>query len=413
MTTSSCQVAVVGAGPYGLAATAYLRAAGVETRIFGEPMEFWQRQMPKGMLLRSSWEASHIAAPHQALTLDEYQVAQGARLARPVPLSDFVAYGQWFQQQVADDVDRRKVARIESTPQGFQLTLSDGESLRAQRVVVATGLTSFAHCPPQFGALPPALASHASDHADLACFAGKKVVVVGSGQSAIESAALLSEGGAEVEVLARAPKIRWLRRSAWLHSERNPIRRLLYPPTDVGPPVLNWLVAMPNVFKQLPRNLQDRIAYRSIRPAASGWLFPRTRTVRITTNCEVVSTVPSGERLCLTLEDGTKRDVDHALLATGYRINASRYGFLAPELVSSLQCVDGYPRLTTGFEASVPGLHFLGAASAWSFGPLMRFVAGTGYSASTLTRFVLGKVPKGVESKEQAWPAMSRSQQIG
>lgn len=411
MTSESCQVAVIGAGPYGLAAAAYLRAAHVETRVFGEALEFWQQQMPAGLLLRSSWEASHIADPQRALTLDAYQAALGKQLAKPIPLSDFVAYGQWYQRQAIPDLDQRKITQVELATAGFRLTLADGEALRASRVVVATGLTSFAYCPPQFAKLPSALVSHASQHNTLNHFAGKKVVVVGGGQSAIESAALLSEGGAEVEVIVRAPKVRWLRRSAWLHNEGNPLRRLLYPPTDVGPPVLNWLVAMPNVFKRLPREWQDRIAYRSIRPAASGWLSSRTRNVQFSTGCNVVSAVPQADRLSLTLDNGTKRDVDHVLLATGYRVDVRRYPFLRLELARALQCIEGYPLLEAGFESSVPGLHFLGAAAAWSFGPLLRFVAGTGYTASTLTRFVCEHTPYSERSIAHAKLAVTHAQQ--
>jgi cation diffusion facilitator CzcD-associated flavoprotein CzcO len=44
--SSICDVAIVGAGPYGLSAAAHLRAAGVEARVFGRTMEFWERQMP-------------------------------------------------------------------------------------------------------------------------------------------------------------------------------------------------------------------------------------------------------------------------------------------------------------------------------------------------------------------------------
>jgi FAD-dependent urate hydroxylase len=78
VTVSTCQVAIVGAGPYGLAAAAHMRSAGVETRIFGEAMEFWQHQMPNGMLLRSSCEVSHIADSRHALTLNEYQSQRGS-----------------------------------------------------------------------------------------------------------------------------------------------------------------------------------------------------------------------------------------------------------------------------------------------------------------------------------------------
>jgi len=35
----------------------------------------------------------------------------------------------------------------------------------------------------------------------------------------------------------------------------------------------------------------------------------------------------------------------------------------------------------------VPGLHFLGAPAALSYGPLMRFVAGTGYASAALAAF--------------------------
>ncbi len=77
MTGLTCQVAIVGAGPYGLAAAAHLRSANVDLRVFGKAMEFWERQMPMGMLLRSYWEGSHISDPHGDLTLDEYQRARG------------------------------------------------------------------------------------------------------------------------------------------------------------------------------------------------------------------------------------------------------------------------------------------------------------------------------------------------
>src|SRR5262249_39312304 len=248
------------AGPYGLAAAAHLRLASVETHVFGEAMEFWQRQMPIGMFLRSSWEASHISDPHDALTLDAYQAAQGVVLPTPVPLDDFVVYGQWFQCQVVPDLDRRRITRVESMSNAFRLFLEDGESLPAQRVVIATGIAAFAYRPAQFEGLPPPLVSHSSDHHDLGRFAGQQVAVVGGGQSAIESAALLFESGADVEVIVRAAQIRWLRRSGWLHNSPGPIRRLLYPPTDVGPPGLNQIVARPDLFKRLPRELQHRIA---------------------------------------------------------------------------------------------------------------------------------------------------------
>src|SRR5207248_341053 len=160
--------------------------------------------------------------------------------------------------------------------------------------------------------------------------------------SAMESAVLLSENGADVELIMRAPAVRWLRRSNTLHKLSGLPRRLLYPPTDVGPPILSQMVTAPDFFRRLPRRLQTPLAYRAIRPAASGWLMPRSHGVRITTGQEVTSAAPNGRRLRLKLSDGAERVVDHVLCATGYRVDVARYSFLAPELVRSLRRVNGY-----------------------------------------------------------------------
>ena len=47
--------------------------------------------------------------------------------------------------------------------------------------------------------------------------------------------------------------------------------------------------------------------------------------------------------------------------------------------------------LGPGLESSVPGLHFLGAAAAYSFGPINRFVVGTWYSAPAGAGRVAGR----------------------
>ena len=114
--------------------------------------------------------------------------------------------------------------------------------------------------------------------------------MIGGGQSALESAALLHEAGAQVEVLVRAAEVRWLRYGtdsrlhAALHSERNPLKNLLFPPSDIGPPGINLLVDKPALFTRIPtRELQDRIAYRaSGRPDPAGFApaWPRCRSRR-------------------------------------------------------------------------------------------------------------------------------------
>jgi cation diffusion facilitator CzcD-associated flavoprotein CzcO len=395
MSRSDSHVAIVGAGPYGLAAAAHLRAAGVETIVFGEPMAFWERHMPVGMLLRSQQRSSNISDPHRTLTLADYERATEAPLARPLPLETFVAYGHWFRQQVAPDVDRRRVVRVDSAPSGFSLLLDDGETMRARRVVVAAGIEPFAWSPDELAGLPESLASHSSTLRDVGAFAGRRVLVVGGGQSALEDAALLHEAGADVEVLVRRPRVHWIPIGS--PNGRTPVRRwidaLMYPPTDVGPPGLNWIAGAPDVFRRMPRRAQPEIGVRCTLPVGASWLKPRLAAVQITKNCVVTAATAAGGRLRLSLDDGSRREVDHVVVATGYRVDVSKYEFLGPELLRSLRLADGYPVLSTGLETSIAGLHFLGAPAAASFGPVMRFVTGSAYAAPALERKVNGKPP--------------------
>ena len=138
--STDCNVTIIGAGPYGLSAAAYLRAAGIEARAFGEPMAFWEKQMPAGMHLRSNWGASHIADPRGELTLDAYCQQNGNHVPKPIPLSRFLGYGHWFQRQVVPDLERIPVQTIQTEDRRFRVALSDGRSFTSKRVVVAAGI---------------------------------------------------------------------------------------------------------------------------------------------------------------------------------------------------------------------------------------------------------------------------------
>ena len=380
-----CDLAIIGAGPYGLSAAAHLgQLKGLDILLFGEPMSFWERYMPAQMALRSPWAGSHIADPERRLSLDVYKKVSENNLAYPVPLTDFVKYGHWFREQIAVPLDRRKVVRTDPVPNGYQLTLEDGDVIYARRVVIAGGIQPFTYKPQMFEDLPASLVTHTSEHRDFGRFRNKEVLVIGAGQSALESAVFLHEAGAHVEVLIRNSLLRWLNHGSWLHAKQ--IAWMLYGSADVGPPGISLLVQRPNWFRRLPRKIQKTWGKRAIRPAVSQRLEVRARHLRIHTGAFVTESRIQGERLCVRLNDGTERSVDHVVLGTGYRVNVARYPFLSSNLVDRLELIDGYPRLDAGFESSLPGLHFLGAPAAWSFGPLMRFVAGTEFVSPALTK---------------------------
>jgi hypothetical protein len=296
-------------------------------------------------------------------------------------LRDFLDYAQWYQRLLVPDIDRRKVNAISRQNGGFVLRLEDGAEVRTAAVVVAAGIAPFARIPTHLKALPPTLVSHSSEHRDLSRFAGQRIAVVGSGQSALESAALLKEAGAEVEVIFRGSAVKWLSGPP-LHRRRIEVP---YAPTDICALRSGWITAAPDVFRRLPRKRRDQLALCA-GPAGGHWLRDRVVGVTMTARHTIVGGEAQNGHLRLELSDGSERHVDHLLLGTGYAVDIRRYRFLTPDLIDAIEVAGGHPILGPGLESSVPGLHFLGSPASYTFGPVMRFVTGTWYTAPALTR---------------------------
>jgi FAD-dependent urate hydroxylase len=383
---------IVGAGPYGLSLSSHLKRAGVTHKLLGRTMESWA-EMPKGMCLRSPVGASSLSDPDGALTLEAFSAQQRRPLSAPLPLETFLEYCEWFVERAGLDIDPRLVTNLTADDGGFSAVLEDGDLIRARHVVVATGHKAFQWTPPEFRDLPADLVSHPGDHDDFAHFAGKEVVVVGAGQSGIECAALAHECGAAVRVLMRRQGVNWLVRSAFLHSSW--LSPLLYSWSDVGPAGLSQVVSAPDMFRRMPARWRQRATRRCARPAAAAWLVARTQDVPIETRCSIRAIAPAAGRIRIQCEDGQILDADHVLLATGYRVDLGRYTFIAPELRAAVKTVDGSPVLGPASETSVPGLYMLGWPAVWSYGPLMRHVAGAHFGARAVTEHLAAARPRG------------------
>jgi len=390
---------VVGAGPYGLSIAAYLQATDVEPYVIGRPMAFWKEQMPKRMLLRSHIEASNIAAPHQRLSLAAYQQMTGSQVTEPIPVEDFIAYGQWFQRQVAPILDTRRVRSIAHDGDVFALSLEDGERLLARSVVLALGIGLFAHRPPQFEHVPRELAPHSSDLGEPAQFRGKRVAVLGRGQSALEDAALLHESGAHVEILTRAAGLEYLaypwKTKLLRKLTPGPLTRfshMLIPPTDLGKFRTVRIIADPDKFRRLSPEAQTALAKVTTKPIGAYWLPTRLKDVPVRAGVRVERVDVVADGLKLALSDGSTTSVDRVVLGTGYSVDVSKYDILDESLRRAIRTSDdGYPVLTTGLQTSVNGLYMAGVVGEKTLGPTLRFVTGTCNAAPRVAAAISGK----------------------
>jgi FAD-dependent urate hydroxylase len=383
-----CEVAVIGAGPYGLSVAAHLRRRGVDFRIFGAPMQNW-RAMPKGMLLKSPGIGSSLSDPMSTLTLERYCASKGIPYSDhdgehgvPVSLQTFVEYGLSFQSHLVPELCECTVERLAGKPGKFELYLDGGGRVTARSVVVAVGISYFDYTPPALSGLPRELVTHSREHSDLSRFAHREVIVIGAGQSALEISALLNEHGANVQLLVRGPHIKW-------HPAPTPgpPPRFAPPQTELGSGWKNWLYCNGvGVFHHLPQSVRRRIVQRALGPAGSWWLRERVEgRLPIRYGRSVRSAREQRGKICLSMAgpDGRSNEVyaDHVIAATGYKADVTKLKFLDPDLLARLRRDGSAPKLSPNFESSVPGLYFTGLISATQFGPPMRFVFGAAYTA--------------------------------
>ncbi|WP_252396264.1 FAD-dependent oxidoreductase [Streptantibioticus parmotrematis] len=385
-------VTVIGAGPYGLAAAAHLRGAGIPARVLGEPMDTWRAHMPAGMYLKSTPSASSISAPRAAWGLAAFRAFEGRPPGddlHPVPGGEFTRYGTWFAEQCVPDVERVEVTGVALDGRGFRLTSADGEEFTSRAVVLATGQTAYAYLPEVLaGPRDAGRASHTADHADLSGFAGQRVAVLGAGQSALESAALLREAGAYPTVVARAPRLLFGTPPADGDPRARPMaERLVKPASPLGPGwSLRSVSGAPGAYRHLPDRARARLLRTVLGPSGAWWLRERVDgvvPVLLGRAVRAADDTPDGVRLRLRGPDGSTEvlDVDHVLAATGYHVDVDRLTLLDESLRRAVRRIGRAPRLTGDFESSVPGLYFTGLAAAATFGPVLRFVCGTGFAA--------------------------------
>jgi FAD-dependent urate hydroxylase len=397
--SEAVEVAIVGAGPYGLSLGAHLRKAGVSVRQFGRPMQLWREFMPEGMFLKSQGFASNLSDPDHTHTLEAFCKLTGrpyAHYGLPVPLDEFVAYGDWFRAELVPDIDEVLVTDIAPAGNGFEVTLANSEQVRARKVVVAIGVEAFAHVPELLAALPPSVCTHASAHTDLGVFKGQDVIVVGAGQSALETAALLHEKGASVQLVARKDVIRW--NAVPLALDRPLLQRLREPESGLGSGWATWFYSNhPEGFRHLPRSTRVYRARTALGPAGASWLRSRVEgQFPVLTGLSVkwARMQDGGVRLGLRGPDGSQRELaaDHVIAGTGYRTDLTRLPFFGNQMLAGLRTVPGTGSSVVGrdYQSTVPGLYIMGPAVAPTMGPVMRFVFGSEHAATTVARQLIG-----------------------
>ncbi|MEU0722849.1 NAD(P)/FAD-dependent oxidoreductase [Streptomyces sp. NPDC006140] len=320
-------VAVVGGGQSGLAAAHVLRRQGLTPVVLeasGQATGSWPDYYDSLTLFSP---ARFSALPGLSFGGD------GDRYPHRDEVVDYLT--RYAERLDAEIRTHTRVESVERDSTGFTLRTADGRRLGAAGFVAATGAFGnplLPDLPGQHDFTGELL--HVADYRSPAPYAGKRIVVVGGGNSAVQVGHELADV-ATVTLATRAP-VRFL------------------PQLRDGKDLHHWLTA--TGFDHLPPEWLIHFVGGTL-VLDTGHYRSALETGRL--QRRPMFTALDGD--AVVWADGTREQVDVVLLATGYRPNL---GYLAQ--LGALD-VTGAPLHSGGISATHPGLVYLGLEFQRSF----------------------------------------------
>jgi hypothetical protein len=362
-------------------------------------MNTWRAHMPLGLFLKSEPYGSVISAAAAGYDIATYANVHGfddyVDRIGPLTLERFLGYADWFTDQLVPDIRDLTVTSVRPAGGGFTVEFAEEAPVFARQVIIATGLLPYAYVPDELSGLPADLMTHSTAHHRLERFAGRRVAVVGAGQSSLQTAALLREAGADVQVVARARHIHWEEQGPEKLTRLGRVKR---PPNTLCEGWSCVAYNSPEIFRVLPPALRAFKARTTFGPAGAWWLRHRVEgVIDVLLGHRLTAAEPhgSGVRLHLDGPGPSSIEADHVIAGTGFRIDVARLSFLSEEIVTGLVKRSNSPAVNRAGESSIPGLYFAGAHAAVSLGPGQRFIAGTHHLSAQLAGSVARRARKG------------------
>jgi len=367
--TKQVDLLIIGAGPYGLAMAAYAQQQKIDYLITGKPMEFWKSNMPGGLLLRSPWDWQ--IDPFGLHTIENYAKRKGLNKDQVEPISRefFLGYAEWFQKGKCIEVLPSFVERMDRSNNRFEALLDSKDTVVSKLVLVAPGFRYFKHMPEEFDEIfPSEQLSHSSDLVSFQSFKGRRVLIIGGRQSALEWAALINEQGAAAVHVSHRHETPKFEQSDWSWVKK----------------LVETTVASPGWYRRLSVQEKEDINCRfwaEGRLKLEPWLGPRINndTVKLWPGSRVIACSKLGnDELEVKLDVGKVLNVDHVILATGYKVDLSQIPYLCKgNILKEISTKNGYPVLDESFQSNIPGLFFTSLPATQDFGPFFGFVIGS------------------------------------
>ena len=346
-------VLIVGAGPYGLSLANYMSEMGQEFKIIGKPMELWRKHTFTDASLRSEMATSEIAHPQNAYSIQIFRSQNGLDIGQRserIDVREYRQYIDWVLASIRYEIQSEYLANLSQKKDYFQAELESGEVLKAKQVVIATGVAHHLNIPPEFSESADVIHSYFTQKIE--ALQGKKVLVVGAGQSAAEAMGICRKNKNQVDWYAR--------KEPRFYSE----------PLDLPKWIFDLVVKSAGLFRRMPHRLVQY--FFSIFSATTMTPDHKNKLAGVSR----FSNMPDLSKY------------DHVISATGYNYTLNHMNFLADELRDNLEMRAAMPRIDKNFMSSMQDLYFIGPSTEMFFGPPMKFMIGSQYVAPRLSKLL-------------------------
>lgn len=341
---------IIGAGPAGLAMAGRMRQAGI-------PFEIVEQSQNVGNAWHNHYDRLHLHTVKQWSHLPHLPFPEHYPLYVPrQALTEYFAdYAKHF------DINPhfgQQVSKISKQGDGSWLVNSQsGKSFQAEKVIIATGVNRVPNIPSWQGqeAFQGAI-THSVNYKNPAPFQGKRVLVVGMGNTGAEVALDLSEKGIETYISVRNP-ISVVPRDLNGRPVQVTSKQLAKLPLGLG----DWLGSQ--IRKLYFGNLSKYgLESSKMHPAVQLRETGKTPIVDIGTiqaikdgKIKVMKDIDRFTEKGIQFKDGTFQEIDAIILATGYKAKVEDFLERGVELLDKYGCpkqpiADGYHE----------GIYFLG-----------------------------------------------------
>ncbi|WP_415254483.1 NAD(P)-binding domain-containing protein [Sulfitobacter sp.] len=356
-------VCIIGSGPAGLQAGYYFAKKGLSFTILerSDKISAFLRNFPRHRQFISinkvhtglSNPETRLRHDWNSLLNDEGILFKDWSRKYFPSADDFISYAETFAKPLADHIIcNSDVQRIEKSEGGFLITCADGATHRAANVIVATGVSQ---------AWDPGIkgfelaANYTEFNPDPALYENKRVLILGKGNSAFETADSLVEHAASIHVMSP-----------------NPIK-------------FAWQTHFVGNLRAVNNNFLDTYQLKSQNAVIDA------KAIEISKDGDVYTvraemTAAEGHEIVLTY--------DHVIACTGFQFDNSIF---APDIQPALRHFDKFPVMTGEWESeNVKGLFFAGTImQSCDYKKTMSgFIHGFRHNVKSLADLIVARVQK-------------------